>query len=60
MKSIELFAGAGGLAIGTELAGFRHAAVLEWDKNACATLQRNAPNWNIISGDVAEYLLFRT
>ncbi|MFN0018480.1 MAG: DNA cytosine methyltransferase [Pirellulaceae bacterium] len=55
MKSIELFAGAGGLAIGTSLAGFRHAAVLEWDKNACATLQKNAAKWNIIPGDVRDY-----
>ncbi|MGI8980775.1 MAG: DNA cytosine methyltransferase [Pirellulaceae bacterium] len=55
MRSIELFAGAGGLAIGTSLAGFRHAAVLEWDKNACATLQKNASKWNVIPGDVRDY-----
>ncbi|TAT63726.1 hypothetical protein EGM92_09355, partial [Enterobacter cloacae] len=32
MKSVELFAGAGGLAMGCEIAGFEHLAVVEWDK----------------------------
>lgn len=41
MKSIELFAGAGGLALATANAGFHHEAVLEWNPNACATLRRN-------------------
>lgn len=41
MKSIELFAGAGGLALATANAGFHHEAVLEWNSNACATLRRN-------------------
>ena len=41
-SAIELFAGAGGLALGTAKAGFRHAAVIEWDSNACASLRHNA------------------
>jgi DNA (cytosine-5)-methyltransferase 1 len=41
MKSIELFAGAGGLALATANAGFHHCGVLEWNPNACATLRRN-------------------
>lgn len=44
MKSIELFAGAGGLALATANAGFHHEAVLEWDANACNTLRRNQAN----------------
>ena len=31
MRSIELFTGAGGLAIGTGMAGFEHDAVIEFD-----------------------------
>jgi DNA (cytosine-5)-methyltransferase 1 len=61
MKSLELFAGAGGLAIGVAKAGFENAAVLEWDANACRTLRRNrdagvpfAADWNVIEGDVRE------
>jgi DNA (cytosine-5)-methyltransferase 1 len=41
MKSVELFAGAGGLALGTHRAGFKPAAVIEWDRYACATLKHN-------------------
>jgi hypothetical protein len=42
MRSMELFAGAGGLAIGASLAGFRHESLIEWDQDACDTLRRNA------------------
>lgn len=41
MKAVELFAGAGGLALGSSLAGFRHEAVIEWDKDACNTIREN-------------------
>jgi DNA (cytosine-5)-methyltransferase 1 len=41
VKSVELFAGAGGLAMGASLAGFRHQAVIEWDRDACQTLREN-------------------
>lgn len=51
---VELFAGAGGLALGLEQAGFKTKAVLEIDKWACETLKRNRPNWNIIQGDITK------
>ncbi|MCB9610695.1 MAG: DNA cytosine methyltransferase [Polyangiaceae bacterium] len=41
MRSVEIFAGAGGLAIGMANAGFQHAAVVEWDPYACATFREN-------------------
>jgi DNA (cytosine-5)-methyltransferase 1 len=53
-NSIELFAGAGGMAIGLEKAGFNAVALNELDKNACATLRKNRPNWNIIDGDIGD------
>lgn len=51
---VELFAGAGGLALGLEQAGFKTKAVLEIDKWACETLKKNRPNWNIIQGDITK------
>ena len=41
LKSLELFAGAGGLALGVSLAGFESKAVIEWDKWACYTIREN-------------------
>jgi DNA (cytosine-5)-methyltransferase 1 len=41
IQAIELFAGAGGLAMGMSRAGVRHQAIVEWNKDACDTLRRN-------------------
>ena len=38
MRALELFAGAGGAALGIERAGLDHAALVEWDDRACDTL----------------------
>ena len=50
--SIELFAGAGGLALGLEEAGLHHVMLNEFDHTACDTLRNNRPNWNVIEGDI--------
>lgn len=50
--SVELFAGAGGLAIGMHKAGFKHLLLNEFDKDACATLIKNMPEWNVVQGDI--------
>ncbi|MCX6052461.1 MAG: DNA cytosine methyltransferase [Campylobacterales bacterium] len=49
---VELFAGAGGLALGLECAGFSTKAVLENNKWACETLRKNRPEWNVVEEDV--------
>jgi len=61
-SSVELFSGAGGLALGIEQAGFRHRALVELDDHACDTLERNAragtvvsPPWPVHRGDVREF-----
>lgn len=41
LTAVELFAGGGGLALGTEMAGFNHVAVAEWNHDCCETLRRN-------------------
>lgn len=51
--TIELFAGAGGLALGIEQAGFQTLACIEFNKDACDTLRQNRPNWNVIEDDIA-------
>jgi len=51
---IELFAGAGGLALGLERCGFKSLLLNEIDKNACATLRKNRPNWNVAEGSITE------
>ena len=51
MKSIELFAGAGGLALGASLAGFEPEAVIEWDKWACDTIRENQQRQNPLVTD---------
>ncbi|MBN1462051.1 MAG: DNA (cytosine-5-)-methyltransferase [Paludibacteraceae bacterium] len=52
---IELFAGAGGLAIGLEKAGLNCVALNDVDKWACATLRKNRPNWNVLEGDIKSF-----
>ncbi len=50
---VELFAGAGGLALGLEQAGFHTLGLIEIDKDAAHTLQYNRPSWRVICNDVA-------
>jgi DNA (cytosine-5)-methyltransferase 1 len=61
MRSVELFAGAGGLAMGVSLAGFKSLAVVEWDKWACDTVRENqrrgyplVAEWPLHEGDVRD------
>lgn len=51
---VELFAGAGGLALGLEEAGFNEVGLVEFDKHACNTLRKNRPEWNVIEDDVVK------
>lgn len=52
-KTIELFAGAGGLALGIERANFEPLALIEIDKDAADTLKLNRPNWQVVNDDIA-------
>lgn len=53
-NSIELFAGAGGMALGFEKAGVHHELLNEIDKHCCNTLRKNRPDWNVIEGDISQ------
>ena len=61
-KSVELFAGAGGLALGCQLAGFDSVATLERDRWACDTVRENkarghhlVTDWNVYEGDIRTF-----
>lgn len=61
MRSVELFAGAGGLALGCELAGFNSVKTVEWDRWACDTMRENkahqyplVADWDVVESDVRE------
>ena len=45
---IEICSGAGGQALGLEMAGFEALAHVENDRHACATLRQNRPGWNVL------------
>lgn len=55
MRSLELFSGAGGLAKGLEISGFRHVAFVECNKDACASLRQNFHAARVFEGDVRHY-----
>lgn len=50
--AVDLFAGAGGTALGLENAGFQHLLVNEFDKHAAATLRKNRAQWHVLEQDV--------
>lgn len=52
LSVLELCAGAGGQALGLEMAGLDAAAAVEIDAHACATLRTNRPAWDVIEADL--------
>jgi DNA (cytosine-5)-methyltransferase 1 len=62
MRSVELFTGAGGLALGIEKAGFHHDTVIERDRYCCDTIRENQKRglgslrgWRLFSGDARQF-----
>lgn len=62
LTSVELFAGAGGLALGVAKAGFKHLAVVERNPHACETIRRNQQlghplvrDWPLHEADVTKF-----
>jgi DNA (cytosine-5)-methyltransferase 1 len=56
LTSIEICAGAGGQALGLEMAGFEHEALVEIEPEAQQTLRLNRPHWNVPEkGDVRDF-----
>jgi DNA (cytosine-5)-methyltransferase 1 len=55
MKSFEIFSGTGGLAKGLEVAGFKHAAFVEFNRHACSSLRVNFDPGKIFEGDIRDF-----
>lgn len=55
LATLEVCAGGGGQALGFEQAGIGHAALVEYDKHACATLRLNRPKWNVLEEDLNKF-----
>jgi DNA (cytosine-5)-methyltransferase 1 len=54
LNAVELCAGGGGQALGLELAGFHHTAVVEYEPQFCTTLRKNRPHWDVRQTDIRE------
>lgn len=53
--SIEICAGAGGQALGLEMAGFDHQVLVEYEEDYCECLKSNRPQWNVECMDVRQF-----
>jgi DNA (cytosine-5)-methyltransferase 1 len=66
VRAVEIFAGAGGLALGISNAGFSHDAVIERDEHACATIRANQKrqikpvvDWPLLEEDITDFAFSR-
>lgn len=50
--SLEICAGAGGQALGLEMAGFSHSLLVEYERDYCDCIRNNRPEWNVACEDV--------
>lgn len=55
VSSLELFSGAGGLALGMSQNGVRHEALVEWNKDACNTLRDNFKSDIVHNVDISDF-----
>src|SRR5688572_5225152 len=54
-STVEICAGGGGQALGLEMAGFHHEALVEYEPQFCTTLRKNRPQWNTHQEDLRDF-----
>lgn len=55
-SSVDVCAGAGGLALGLEQAGFDPVLLIDNRDVACATLRVNRPQWHVLEMDLMDFV----
>ncbi|MDT0494877.1 DNA cytosine methyltransferase [Streptomyces griseus] len=55
LRFVDVCAGAGGLALGLEKAGFDPVLLLDRKPVACETLRLNRPSWNVLEMDLLDF-----
>ena len=55
LSSVEMCAGAGGQALGLDMAGYDHQALVEIEHDYCKTLRFNRPEWNVVERSLTEF-----
>ncbi|MEV7868527.1 DNA cytosine methyltransferase [Streptomyces sp. NPDC088124] len=55
LRFVDVCAGAGGLALGLEHAGFEPVLLLDKNPAACATLRGNRPAWQVLETDLLDF-----
>lgn len=55
LRFVDVCAGAGGLALGLEKAGFDPVLLLDRKRVACETLRLNRPAWNVLEMDLLDF-----
>ncbi|WP_405712995.1 MULTISPECIES: DNA cytosine methyltransferase [unclassified Streptomyces] len=56
LRFVDVCAGAGGLALGLEQAGFSPVLLLDAKAVACETLRMNRPRWNVLEMDLLDFV----
>lgn len=56
LRFVDVCAGAGGLALGLELAGFEPVLLLDNKPVACETLRMNRPQWDVLEMDLLDFV----
>ncbi|MGW6720141.1 DUF6339 family protein [Streptomyces sp. NPDC054995] len=58
LRSVEVCAGCGAQALGLERAGFEPILLIDNRADACFTIEKNRPDWDILCMDIADFRVY--